>query len=74
MAQHAGAKHVRIELETEDGHIHLRTRDDGRGFEPDSVKDKRGSGLISMDERARAVGAVFHHLPNAGAEVVWWSR
>ena len=71
VAQHAGARQVKVELNGTDGEVHLRIRDDGCGFVPDQVKDKKGLGLISMDERARAVGGSFsiRSLPSEGAEV-----
>jgi signal transduction histidine kinase len=71
VAQHAGAHQVKVELNGTDREVHLRIRDDGCGFIPDQVKDKKGLGLISMDERARAVGGSFsiRSLPSEGAEV-----
>ena len=71
VAQHAGARQVKVELNGTDGAVHLKIRDDGCGFVPDQVKDKKGLGLISMDERARAVGGRFsiRSLPSEGAEV-----
>jgi PAS domain S-box-containing protein len=71
VAQHAGARQVRVELNGTDAAVHLKIRDDGCGFVPEQVKDKKGLGLISMDERARAVGGSFsiRSLPREGAEV-----
>lgn len=53
-ARHAGSDRVRVELTGADG-LRLRVEDDGRGFDPDSPQ--QGHGLVSMRERAGALGA-----------------
>jgi signal transduction histidine kinase len=53
--QHAHASLLRIELHgTPQGGARLRVIDNGRGFEPERVKDR---GLRSLRERAAAIGA-----------------
>ena len=51
--RHGLAEKVTVRL-WKDDRVHLTIEDDGRGFDP-SVPT-RGFGLISMRERARAVG------------------
>jgi signal transduction histidine kinase len=64
-ARHGEAGIVRVELEhAENGNkARLRIVDDGRGFNTATSTPTRrsgGFGLVSMAERAEAVGAVFH--------------
>ena len=51
--RHGLAEKVTVRL-WEDDRVHLTIEDDGRGFDP--AEPARGFGLISMRERARAVG------------------
>jgi two-component system sensor histidine kinase UhpB len=70
VARHAGAAHVRVELDTTEHAVELRVRDDGRGF--DQGGRRRGLGLDGMAERARLVGGelAIESLPGAGTELV----
>jgi signal transduction histidine kinase len=57
--RHGGAGLVQVELENGNGLL-LRVVDDGRGFDTDPEAGKSaagGFGLISMRERAHAIGA-----------------
>ena len=56
-ACHANADLVRVQF-TNGGPMHLRVEDDGAGFDPDET-DARGFGLVTMKERAVAIGADF---------------
>jgi signal transduction histidine kinase len=57
VAKHARAKTVIMNLRR-DGHlVILSIKDDGRGFDPQTVKAYAGHGLQNMQERARAMGA-----------------
>jgi signal transduction histidine kinase len=56
-ARHGGAGLVRIELANGDG-LRLRVADDGRGFTPGRTRPG-GFGLVSMRERAEALGGSF---------------
>lgn len=53
-AQHSGAESVALRLERAGPQVRLRIADSGRGF--DTRTTGEGFGLISMRERARAVG------------------
>lgn len=53
-ARHAGTELVRVELAGGDG-LRLRVEDRGCGFDPETPR--AGHGLVSMRERARALGA-----------------
>ncbi|MGA8030187.1 MAG: CheR family methyltransferase [Bryobacteraceae bacterium] len=56
IAKHAGRTHVRVSLTGADSSLRLMVRDLGEGFDP---TEGRGLGLISMEERARLIGAFF---------------
>jgi two-component system sensor histidine kinase UhpB len=58
--RHAGAKKIAVHLKIGDGRLELTVRDDGRGFDQESVRrrpaDCSSLGLISMKERAALAG------------------
>lgn len=68
-ARHSGAPRVRIELLRREAGAWLRIVDEGRGF--DTAEPTPGFGLVSMRERADAIGARFrlHSLPGAGTRI-----
>jgi signal transduction histidine kinase len=47
---------VQVDLDMPDGRLLLSVSDDGSGFEPDGVAAGRHLGLVSMRERAAALG------------------
>jgi signal transduction histidine kinase len=53
-AQHSGAEVLRIYLERAEAGVRLGVEDDGSGF--DEEQPRRGFGLITMKERAEALG------------------
>lgn len=61
---HAGADLVRVQF-TNGGPLHLRVEDDGVGFDPDAT-DGEGFGLMTMRERAEAIGAEFAVVSSIG--------
>lgn len=72
-ARHGRAEQVRVELEN-GRRVVLRISDDGCGFDPAAVTSGRGRGgfgLVSMRERAQAVGGTFElrSRPGAGTQV-----
>lgn len=62
--KHARAAHLRLALSVAGGRARLRVSDDGRGFDPEAARRRRardglrsgGLGLLSMRERADAIG------------------
>jgi signal transduction histidine kinase len=68
-ARHSGAESVALRLERAGSEISLRVADSGRGFDTHTRAD--GFGLISMRERARAVGGELRvrSAPGRGSEV-----
>ncbi len=59
--KHAGARHVWLATRLARGHWILEARDDGRGFDPETVNTpgRRTFGLQFMRERAELVGGSF---------------
>ena len=53
-ARHSGAEVMRLYLERLDGGMRLKVVDDGDGFDED--QPKRGFGLVTMKDRAEALG------------------
>jgi len=73
IAKHARAGHVEIILERRPDHVSLIVEDDGVGFDPAGVDaDRRGFGLLGMQERAALVGATLQieSAPGEGTTVL----
>lgn len=69
VSKHAHASHVYVALIWQDGDVHLSVKDDGIGFDPMLIKkpvQQGGMGLVSMDERAEAIGASLRVYSTAG--------
>lgn len=63
--RHSGARRVRVVLEGDpEGGILMEVEDDGRGFEPSTVRE--GVGLSAMRERAREIGGELTVESSAG--------
>ena len=71
-ARHGAAEIVRVELSNGRG-VRLKVTDDGAGFDLDALSERphRGFGLVSMRERALALGGEFHvtSAPGQGTTV-----
>ena len=57
--RHAGADRVEITLRRDPGRLVMEVRDDGRGFDPERIRNGHASGLglVGMEERAHLIGA-----------------
>jgi signal transduction histidine kinase len=64
IVKHAAADRMHVRLDRCHGALHLVIEDNGRGFDPDSVRcvegGTRGLGLLSMKERASFSGGTYH--------------
>jgi nitrate/nitrite-specific signal transduction histidine kinase len=58
IAKHSGARQVELHLECQPGHMNLYIKDDGLGFDPDSITADH-LGIAIMRERANSVGATL---------------
>jgi signal transduction histidine kinase len=76
--RHAQARRIRVELKQRGSELHLTIRDDGIGFEVDTVWRRRAShgglGLQGMQERALILGGKIEikSAPARGTEVHVW--
>jgi signal transduction histidine kinase len=70
--RHAHARRVSMQLTREDGLLELTVADDGRGFTPGQLGERRHYGLTTMRERARSLGGQFSLAtsPGQGTRVV----
>lgn len=68
--RHGGARSIAVRVRA-DGHLDVRIRDDGRGFDPSAVGALDGMGLAGMEERARVLGGAMRleSAPGRGTEV-----
>ena len=58
--RHSGAEHVDVTLDRRGAGAVLRVTDDGRGFDPRTVRRAgRHLGLVSMRDRASGVGGTL---------------
>jgi signal transduction histidine kinase len=59
VAKHSEAENVRVELMCSTSELSLRVSDDGVGFDCDSINDRDGLGVMSMQERMRSIGGIL---------------
>jgi signal transduction histidine kinase len=60
--RHASARHIRVRLRRTDASVSLAIRDDGRGFDPETIDTGDASGhlgITGMRERVRARAGAF---------------
>jgi PAS domain S-box-containing protein len=69
--KHSGVKVFEVKLHGSPMEIRLAIRDSGVGFDPESIKDTQGLGLISMQERVRLVKGTISikSRPQSGTEI-----
>jgi signal transduction histidine kinase len=70
--KHSRAKTITVRLEIQNEELLLEVEDDGIGFISEQASSLGGMGLISMQERAGAIGAEFGtvSLPGKGTRVI----
>jgi signal transduction histidine kinase len=71
IAEHSGAKSARLTLTRADDALELRIVDRGVGFDPLKAKERRGLGLVSIEERIRLSHGSFEieSHPGSGTEL-----
>ena len=71
VAKHAAASEVSVSLSQDEHVLRLSIVDDGKGFNLAGARQRRGLGLISIDERARLLGGqvAIHTRPGGGTRV-----
>jgi two-component system, NarL family, sensor kinase len=73
--RHAFASHIHIRLDASPSYIHLYIRDNGKGFQVDSIPEHATEGrygLLGMRERVKLLGGDFqiHSKPDHGTEIL----
>jgi signal transduction histidine kinase len=68
--RHADADEALVKLEFLDDELRVSIRDNGSGFDPDSATRSVSLGLLSMSERAAAIGADFDIISRPGAGTI----
>lgn len=71
IARHSGATRADIELERQGDRIHLRMKDNGRGFA--NGKASGGLGLVGMHARARSIGGELKIQSENGVIIDLWA-
>ena len=68
--KHAGAESLSVEITEADGHVDIRVRDEGRGYDPS--EHTGGFGLLGMRERVELLGGrlTVDTAPGAGTTVL----
>jgi signal transduction histidine kinase/DNA-binding response OmpR family regulator len=69
--RHASASTVRVQIDASDELVELQVWDDGMGFDPATVGEAGGLGLIGMRERAARLGGLLDVVsaPGEGTQV-----
>lgn len=69
--KHSGADRVTVRVGMPVGQVELVVTDDGGGFDPEGAQARRRLGLVSMRERAEAIGGKLGiaSLPGSGTTV-----
>ena len=65
--KHSGAVSARVSIKLENGKVRLSVSDNGNGFDPSATKAEATLGLISIDERVRAVKGEAKIISAVGA-------
>jgi signal transduction histidine kinase len=65
--RHAHADEALVKMEWLDDRLRVTIRDNGSGFDPDQAASPTSLGLLSMRERAAAIGATLEIASRAGA-------
>jgi signal transduction histidine kinase len=70
--KHSGAEHLRVRMAVPDHSVVVSVADDGTGFDPSGPVAQRHLGLVSMRERAEAIGGTLtiESAPGAGTTVL----
>ncbi len=71
VGRHSGARAATVTLRYGDGTVALEVGDEGRGFDPAAARSPQAIGLLSMAERAEALGGSFSlsSAPGAGTKI-----
>jgi PAS domain S-box-containing protein len=71
VARHAEATQVNVKLQAEAGRLYLSIRDDGKGFLPQNIENKKTLGILGMKERVQIIQGDYtiSSVPGKGTTV-----
>ena len=71
VVRHSGASQLSVELREEAGQLKMSIIDNGTGFDPAKVAEKRTLGILGMKERSEMIGGtyVINSIPGEGTSV-----
>lgn len=71
VVRHAEARTVQVSVDLHAGALRLQVHDDGRGFDPCALRERKTFGLLGMHERAMVFGGSLHidSAPGRGTTV-----
>ncbi|MEP7258086.1 MAG: PAS domain S-box protein [Flavitalea sp.] len=64
--KHAEARNLIIELIVDDKYVNLSISDDGKGFDKEKIKGKKGVGLYNIESRAELVNGTVNMVTEPG--------
>jgi two-component system NarL family sensor kinase len=69
--KHAAATAVTVRLDSDADWVELEVVDNGQGFDPDTISESGGLGLVSMQERIKRLNGAFNvqSTPGEGTTV-----
>ncbi|MBE9520418.1 MAG: PAS domain-containing protein, partial [Proteobacteria bacterium] len=73
VARYSGANRISVVLETKEDVLSLSVRDDGKGFDIESLDESEGLGIAGMRERATLAGGSLDVIsePGTGTQVIF---
>jgi signal transduction histidine kinase len=69
--KHAEATTISVALRTANGNVELEITDNGKGFQPEAIRDQGGMGMVSIRERVATLGGEYSitSKPDEGTRV-----
>jgi len=67
VARHGDATRTKVSMSISEGKLTLTIKDNGKGFDPESLGDSDGLGMANMRERSNLVGGTFDVQSGTGA-------
>jgi signal transduction histidine kinase len=70
--KHTRASTVTLTIRDDGESVILKVSDDGQGFDSQTMSDRGGLGLVSMQERAKRIGGrlTIHSTPGDGTTII----
>ncbi len=59
VARHAEATRVNVDLSVKEGILAMHVKDNGKGFLPESIENKKTLGILGMRERVQIIGGEY---------------